>query len=140
LHPMITGQPLRIKYLQRAIAEMQKNDAVWFATGGEIIHAYQRAHPPRQGGGGGVGPSFLSVFAAQEGGPPSARRFASRPARHGAKIAFNSAASRKPALATWMRACALAQSSYDGSSVVSQVHPPVNEKGEGFEPLRMVRR
>src|SRR5262249_50830559 len=45
LHPMITGQPLRIKYLQRAIAEMQKNDAVWFATGGEIIDAYQRAHP-----------------------------------------------------------------------------------------------
>jgi hypothetical protein len=36
---------LRIKYLQRAIAEMQKNDAVWFATGGEIIDAYQRAHP-----------------------------------------------------------------------------------------------
>ena len=26
---MITGQPLRIKYLQRAIAEMQKNDAVY---------------------------------------------------------------------------------------------------------------
>ena len=45
LHPMITGQPLRIKYLQRAIAEMQKNDAVWFATGGEIIDAHQRAHP-----------------------------------------------------------------------------------------------
>jgi tripartite-type tricarboxylate transporter receptor subunit TctC len=35
---------LRIKYLQRAIAEMQKNDAVWFATGGEIIDAYQRAN------------------------------------------------------------------------------------------------
>ena len=45
LHPMITGQPLRIKYLQRAIAEMQKNDAVWFATGGEIIDAYQRTNP-----------------------------------------------------------------------------------------------
>ncbi len=45
LHPMITGQPLRIKYLERAIAEMKKNDGVWFATGGEIIDAYQRAHP-----------------------------------------------------------------------------------------------
>src|ERR1700731_4138948 len=42
VQPMITGQPLRIKYLQRAIAEMQKNDAVWFATGGEIIDAYQQ--------------------------------------------------------------------------------------------------
>jgi allantoinase len=45
LHPMITGQPLRIKYLERAIAEMKKNDAVWFATGSEIIDAYQRANP-----------------------------------------------------------------------------------------------
>src|SRR5262249_53082249 len=60
--------------------------------------------------------------------------------RHGSKIALNSAARRKPALASWMRACALAQSSYDGSSVISQVHPPVEEKGEGFEPLRIVRR
>jgi allantoinase len=45
LHPMITGQPLRIKYLERAIAEMKKNNAVWFATGSEIIDAYQRANP-----------------------------------------------------------------------------------------------
>src|SRR5262249_61701103 len=60
--------------------------------------------------------------------------------RHGSKIALNSAARRKPALASWMRACALAQSSYAGSSVISQVHPPVGEKGEGFEPLRIVRR
>jgi len=45
LHPMITGQPLRIKYLERALAEMKKNDGVWFATGGEIIDAYQRANP-----------------------------------------------------------------------------------------------
>jgi peptidoglycan/xylan/chitin deacetylase (PgdA/CDA1 family) len=43
LHPMITGQPLRIKYLERAIAEMKKNDTVWFATAGEIIDAYQKA-------------------------------------------------------------------------------------------------
>ena len=45
LHPMITGQPLRIKYLERAIAEMKKHDGVWFATGGEIIDAYQRVNP-----------------------------------------------------------------------------------------------
>ncbi len=41
LHPMISGQPLRIKYLQRAIAHMKEHQGVWFATGGEIIDAYQ---------------------------------------------------------------------------------------------------
>ena len=45
LHPMIVGQPLRIKYLQRALAHIKKHDRVWFATGGEIIDAYQRANP-----------------------------------------------------------------------------------------------
>ena len=45
LHPMIIGQPLRIKYLERALAEMKKHERVWFATGGEIIDAYQRANP-----------------------------------------------------------------------------------------------
>jgi peptidoglycan/xylan/chitin deacetylase (PgdA/CDA1 family) len=45
LHPMISGQPLRIKYLQRVLAEMKKRDGVWFATGGEIIDAYRRANP-----------------------------------------------------------------------------------------------
>jgi peptidoglycan/xylan/chitin deacetylase (PgdA/CDA1 family) len=43
LHPMITGQPLRIKYLQRVIAEIKRYDRVWFATGSEIVDAYQRA-------------------------------------------------------------------------------------------------
>jgi allantoinase len=42
LHPMISGQPLRIKYLQRAIAEIKRHERVWFATGSEIIDAYQR--------------------------------------------------------------------------------------------------
>jgi hypothetical protein len=42
LHPMITGQPLRIKYLQRVIAEIKRYDRVWFATGSEIIDAYQQ--------------------------------------------------------------------------------------------------
>jgi peptidoglycan/xylan/chitin deacetylase (PgdA/CDA1 family) len=45
LHPMISGQPLRIKYLQRAIAEMKKQERVWFATGSEILDAYLRANP-----------------------------------------------------------------------------------------------
>ena len=42
---MIIGQPLRIKYLQRALAEIKKQERVWFATGSEIIDAYQRANP-----------------------------------------------------------------------------------------------
>ncbi len=42
LHPMISGQPLRIKYLARAIAEMKSHERVWFATGAEIIDAYRR--------------------------------------------------------------------------------------------------
>lgn len=45
LHPMIIGQPLRTKYLQRALAEMKKHDRVWFATGSEIIDAYEKANP-----------------------------------------------------------------------------------------------
>ena len=45
LHPMISGQPLRIKYLERALAEMKKHEKVWFATGGEIVDAYLRANP-----------------------------------------------------------------------------------------------
>jgi peptidoglycan/xylan/chitin deacetylase (PgdA/CDA1 family) len=44
LHPMIIGQPLRIRYLERAIAHMKKHERVWFATGSEIIDAYLRAH------------------------------------------------------------------------------------------------
>jgi len=45
LHPMISGQPLRAKYLQRALTEMKKEQRVWFATGSEIIDAYERLHP-----------------------------------------------------------------------------------------------
>jgi allantoinase len=41
LHPMISGQPLRIGSLQRAIAHMKERPHVWFATGSEIIDAYQ---------------------------------------------------------------------------------------------------
>jgi allantoinase len=42
LHPMITGQPLRSRYLERALAHMKKHERVWFATGSEIIDAYRR--------------------------------------------------------------------------------------------------
>jgi len=42
LHPFLVGQPLRIKYFQRAIAHMKKMDRVWFATGSEIAEAYER--------------------------------------------------------------------------------------------------
>ena len=43
LHPMLSGQPLRIKYFQRAVAHMKEREGVWFATGSEIIDAYQAA-------------------------------------------------------------------------------------------------
>jgi len=43
LHPMIIGQPLRSRYLARALAHIKKHERVWFATGSEIIDAYQRA-------------------------------------------------------------------------------------------------
>jgi hypothetical protein len=42
LHPMISGQPLRIKYLQRVLTEIKQYDRVWFATGSEIVDAYQK--------------------------------------------------------------------------------------------------
>jgi len=43
LHPMITGQPLRSRYLEKALAHMKSRERVWFATGSEIIDAYRRA-------------------------------------------------------------------------------------------------
>jgi len=42
LHPFLVGQPLRIKYFQRAIAHMRRRNRVWFATGSEIAEAYGR--------------------------------------------------------------------------------------------------
>jgi peptidoglycan/xylan/chitin deacetylase (PgdA/CDA1 family) len=42
LHPMISGQPLRIKYFERALAHMKEHQGVWFATGSEIVDAYQK--------------------------------------------------------------------------------------------------
>ncbi len=40
LHPFHTGEPLRIKYFQKAVEYMKKRDKVWFATGSEILDAY----------------------------------------------------------------------------------------------------
>src|SRR5262245_18887418 len=41
LHPMIIGQPLSIKYLERAIAHMKGRQGVCLATVNEAIYAYQ---------------------------------------------------------------------------------------------------
>ena len=43
IHPYLTGQPLRIKYFKQGIAHIQKHEGVWFATGSEILEAYQRS-------------------------------------------------------------------------------------------------
>ena len=43
LHPMIIGQPLRIKYLERALAQMKKQTASGSRPVARSIDAYQRA-------------------------------------------------------------------------------------------------
>jgi allantoinase len=43
LHPFLVGQPLYTRYLQQALAKMKTRDRVWFATGSEIVKAYQDA-------------------------------------------------------------------------------------------------
>jgi allantoinase len=41
LHPYLIGQPFRVKYLERALASiMRHRDAIWFATGTEIVDWY----------------------------------------------------------------------------------------------------
>lgn len=42
LHPFHTGQPSRIKYFQKAVQYMKRQDKVWFATGSEILDAYKK--------------------------------------------------------------------------------------------------
>jgi hypothetical protein len=37
----LAGQPLRIKYFQKALAHMKALGRVWFATGSEIAEAYE---------------------------------------------------------------------------------------------------
>ena len=43
LHPYLTGVPYRIKYLDEALAYMNRHEHVWFATASEIIDAYRAA-------------------------------------------------------------------------------------------------
>lgn len=40
LHPFLIGAAHRIKYLDRALAYLASHEAVWFATGSQIIDAY----------------------------------------------------------------------------------------------------
>ncbi|RDV01998.1 polysaccharide deacetylase family protein [Undibacter mobilis] len=51
LHPFIIGHPFRIKYLNRALAEIAANDGVWLATGTEIIEWFKKES--EAGGGRG---------------------------------------------------------------------------------------
>ena len=44
IHPMITGQPLRIKHFKQAIDHIKAHERVWFATGSEILETYQSVH------------------------------------------------------------------------------------------------
>jgi allantoinase len=41
LHPFLTGQPWRTPYLKKAIDHFKQHDKVWFATGSEIVDAYE---------------------------------------------------------------------------------------------------
>lgn len=41
LHPYITGVPFRSRYLEAALAYMREKKRVWFATGSEILAAYE---------------------------------------------------------------------------------------------------
>jgi peptidoglycan/xylan/chitin deacetylase (PgdA/CDA1 family) len=41
LHPYLTGVPHRIKYLDEALAYINRHEHVWWATGSEIIEAYR---------------------------------------------------------------------------------------------------
>jgi len=41
LHPYITGVPFRARHLEAALTLMRERKDVWFATGTEILNAYQ---------------------------------------------------------------------------------------------------
>jgi peptidoglycan/xylan/chitin deacetylase (PgdA/CDA1 family) len=43
LHPYLTGVPYRIKYLDEALAYINRHEHVWWATGSEIVEAYRTA-------------------------------------------------------------------------------------------------
>jgi allantoinase len=41
LHPFIVGHPFRARHLERALAHIKKHDAVWIATGSEIVDCFK---------------------------------------------------------------------------------------------------
>ncbi len=43
LHPWLTGQPFRIRYLEEALAHIMASPGVWAATGSEIIDWYNKS-------------------------------------------------------------------------------------------------
>jgi hypothetical protein len=45
LHPWLIGQPYRIKYLEEALEDVMQREAVWAATGSEIVEWF-RNNPP----------------------------------------------------------------------------------------------
>lgn len=47
LHPFITGVPFRARHLELALTQMREHGDVWFATGSEILEAYQATHSPK---------------------------------------------------------------------------------------------
>ncbi|MDJ0949093.1 MAG: polysaccharide deacetylase family protein [Alphaproteobacteria bacterium] len=46
IHPWMSGQPHRIKHLERALAHIMGHDGVWSATGAEILAAYKTQAGP----------------------------------------------------------------------------------------------
>jgi allantoinase len=43
LHPFLIGHPFRARYLERALAHIKKHDAVWLATGSQIVDWYKKS-------------------------------------------------------------------------------------------------
>ena len=43
LHPFLIGHPFRARYLEKALAHIKKHDAVWIATGSQILDWYKSA-------------------------------------------------------------------------------------------------
>jgi peptidoglycan/xylan/chitin deacetylase (PgdA/CDA1 family) len=41
LHPFLVGHPFRAKHLERALAYIKKHEAVWIATGSEIVDCFR---------------------------------------------------------------------------------------------------
>ena len=45
LHPFLTGHPFRAKHLERALAYINRHDAVWKTTGRELLDWYLAQSP-----------------------------------------------------------------------------------------------